>query len=37
VSGVSNADAANVAEGYVLAADAEANQRAAAHSGIGKK
>ena len=36
VSGVSNADAANVAAGYLLPADAEANQQAAAHSDVGK-
>ncbi len=37
VSGVSNADAANVAAGYLLPADAEANQQAAAHSDVGWK
>ena len=36
VSGVSNADAANVAAGYLLPADAEENQREAAHSEVGK-
>jgi hypothetical protein len=36
VSGVSNADAANVAAGYLLPADAEENQQAAAHSDVGK-
>ena len=36
VSGVSNADAANVEAGYLLPADAEANEQAAAHSDVGK-
>lgn len=36
VSGVSNADAGNVAAGYLLPADAEANQQAAAQSDVGK-
>ena len=36
VSGVSNADAANVAAGYLLPADAEANQQAAAQSDVGR-
>jgi len=37
VSAVDGADAANVAAGYILAADAELNQQAAAQSGVGKK
>ena len=37
VSAVSAADAANVEAGYILAADAELNQRDAARSSVGKK
>jgi hypothetical protein len=36
VSGVDRVDAGNVAAGYLLAADAEENQRAAAQSSVGK-
>ena len=35
VSGVARSDDANVAAGYLLEADAEENQRAAAHSSVG--
>lgn len=37
VSAVDRADAANAASGYILPADAELNQRAAAHSSVGKE
>ena len=37
VSGVARSDDANVAAGYLLQADAEENQRAAAHSAVGGK
>ena len=37
VSGVARSDDANVAAGYLLQADAEENQRAAAHSTVGGK
>jgi Alpha/beta hydrolase domain len=37
VSAVDAVDAANVAAGYLLPADAELNQRDAAHSDVGKK
>ena len=37
VSGVARSDNANVAAGYLLQADAEENQRAAAQSGVGGK
>ena len=37
VSGVARSDDANVAAGYLLQADAEENQRAAAQSGVGGK
>ena len=37
VSGVARSDDANVAAGYLLQADAEENQRAAAQSGVGRK
>jgi hypothetical protein len=37
VSAVGHADASNVAAGYLLGADAQENQREAAHSDVGKK
>jgi len=36
VSGVARSDNANVAAGYLLQADAEENQDAAAHSSVGR-